>query len=219
LTTGLKYLGKTNNDDPHTYTGSGKYWVNHIKKHGYLVSTEILKECQTPEELKQWGLYYSQLWNIVESDEWANMRPECGDGGTTSQIQNRPERIEKNRNSGIESWKNSKIRQNRIDGLIKAFKNPNVLKSKSDSMKRIMNDKMKNKECLKQYQSLARHMRNSAPFDSTIYTFEHKTGIIEQCLRSDLIKKYSLHRGNISSLISGKVKMVSGWKLSITDKE
>lgn len=30
--TGLKYLGKTNNKDPHSYKGSGKYWILHCKK-------------------------------------------------------------------------------------------------------------------------------------------------------------------------------------------
>jgi NUMOD3 motif len=79
--TGLKYLGKTTKSDPYGYTGSGIHWIRHLKLHGYDYSTEILKECQSPEELKEWGLYYSNLWNIVESDEWANLKPEIGDGG------------------------------------------------------------------------------------------------------------------------------------------
>ena len=32
--TGLKYLGQTSKSDPHKYTGSGKYWLRHIKQHG-----------------------------------------------------------------------------------------------------------------------------------------------------------------------------------------
>lgn len=82
--TGLKYLGKTKSTDPHKYRGSGKYWVNHIKKYGYLVDTEILKECYTNDELKYWGKYYSNLWNIVDANDWANLKPEEGDGGDTS---------------------------------------------------------------------------------------------------------------------------------------
>lgn len=77
--TGLKYLGKTTRD-PFKYGGSGKDWVPHIKKHGYDVTTEILKECSTKEELSRWGRYYSKLWNIVESLEWANRIPESGGG-------------------------------------------------------------------------------------------------------------------------------------------
>lgn len=80
--TGLKYLGKTISKDPHKYKGSGSYWTSHIKKHGYDVATEIIKECVTTEEVNKWGLYYSELWDIVNSDVWANLKPEIGDGGS-----------------------------------------------------------------------------------------------------------------------------------------
>lgn len=72
LKTGLCYLGKTSAPDPYKYSGSGKYWVRHLKKHGFYFATEILKECSSKEEVKYWGEYYSKLWNIVESDQWAN---------------------------------------------------------------------------------------------------------------------------------------------------
>ena len=85
--TGLKYLGKTICTNPHKYPGSGVYWKHHLNLHGYDYSTEIIKECQSKEEIAYWGLYYSELWNIVNArDEngkkiWANLRPENGDGG------------------------------------------------------------------------------------------------------------------------------------------
>jgi hypothetical protein len=79
-TTGLQYLGKTV-QDPFKYKGSGKRWGYHIKKHGYDVDTEILLETLDEQELIKIGLYYSKLWNIVESKEWANLKPEAGDGG------------------------------------------------------------------------------------------------------------------------------------------
>jgi len=83
--TGLKYLGKTIASDPHAYPGSGVYWTNHLKTHGYNVETEILRECQTEEELVYWGKYYSKLWNVVESKEWANLTEEAGPGGYWSE--------------------------------------------------------------------------------------------------------------------------------------
>jgi hypothetical protein len=79
--TGLKYLGKTIRKDPHKYTGSGLHWKRHLKVHGYDYTTEILKECSSKEDVCIWGLYYSELWNVVESDEWANLIPESGKGG------------------------------------------------------------------------------------------------------------------------------------------
>jgi len=85
--TGLKYLGKTIRD-PYIYKGSGIYWTNHINKHGYDVTTEVIKICQSREELTEQGLYYSRLWNIVESKAWANLKEESGDGGDTSMCPN-----------------------------------------------------------------------------------------------------------------------------------
>jgi hypothetical protein len=78
--TGLKYLGQTTKN-PFNYRGSGLYWKSHLAKHGRDMTTEIIKECETMDDLKKWGIYYSDLWNIVDSDVWANLKPEIGDGG------------------------------------------------------------------------------------------------------------------------------------------
>jgi len=83
--TGKKYLGQTASEDPYTYPGSGVYWKLHLEKHGNDVTTEIIRECQNKEEVKEWGLYYSKLWNVVESDDWANLKEEQGDGGRQSE--------------------------------------------------------------------------------------------------------------------------------------
>ena len=80
--TGLKYLGKTEND-PFKYKGSGKYWKKHLKIHGNDVKTEVIKECATMEEVLEWGVYFSKLWNVVESKEWANLIEENGAGFTS----------------------------------------------------------------------------------------------------------------------------------------
>jgi len=80
--TGLKYLGYTSKD-PFKYVGSGKYWIRHFKMHGKDISTVVLKECNEMAEIRKWGEYYSDLWNIIESNEWANLKPESGDGGNT----------------------------------------------------------------------------------------------------------------------------------------
>lgn len=78
--TGLKYLGKTK-EDPHKYKGSGLHWLRHLTKHGDDVTTKVLKECSSNEEIKEWGLHYSNLWNVVDSPEFANLKLESGDGG------------------------------------------------------------------------------------------------------------------------------------------
>jgi len=88
--TGLKYLGKTTKD-PFLYKGSGVRWLRHLNKHGKEHYTEILIECQSNEEVKQWGLHYSELYNVVESPEWANLKPESGDGGSAGGAARSPE--------------------------------------------------------------------------------------------------------------------------------
>ena len=83
LDTGLKYLGKTEGkrNDPHKYRGSGLHWIRHLKKHGNNVWTNIVYQSDDSEEIKNVGVYLSELWNVVDSDEWANLKPETGDGG------------------------------------------------------------------------------------------------------------------------------------------
>lgn len=83
--TGLKYLGKTTSTDPYAYPGSGIDWSKHLHDFGNFVDTEILRECQTEEELSNWGRHYSALWNVVESKNWANLKEEDGCGGAWSE--------------------------------------------------------------------------------------------------------------------------------------
>ena len=77
---GLKYFGQTSSD-PYKYIGSGHIWKKHLKKYGKEdIHTEIIAECKSQEEVRELGLYYSELWNIVESKEFANLREESGQG-------------------------------------------------------------------------------------------------------------------------------------------
>ena len=73
-----KYLGKTI-QDPYKYKGSGLDWVEHCKKYGNDIFTEILLMSESKEEIAKLGRYYSKLWDIVKSEEWLNKIPEtCG---------------------------------------------------------------------------------------------------------------------------------------------
>lgn len=79
--TKMKYLGKTSSKNPYSYRGSGKYWKNHIKKHGYDVTTTILLCSKCEKEISETGLFFSNLFNVANSKEWANLKEEKGDGG------------------------------------------------------------------------------------------------------------------------------------------
>jgi len=80
--TGLKYLGFTK-QNPQKYKGSGTYWKRHLLVHGSDVSTEVLLESESHSIIKHWGIYYSDKWDIVNSKNWANLKPESGEGGAS----------------------------------------------------------------------------------------------------------------------------------------
>ncbi len=74
----------------HRYKGSGTWWINHIKKHGYSdVYTQVVAEFDTDdiEAIIEYGMKFSKEKGIVESKEWANLMDENGLGGwTTGQV-------------------------------------------------------------------------------------------------------------------------------------
>jgi hypothetical protein len=82
---GMFYLGKTVRE-PFQYMGSGKKWLDHIKKYNFThkdIKTKILHITENPDELKEVGLYYSKLFNVVEDKRWGNLTMEEGSGGAT----------------------------------------------------------------------------------------------------------------------------------------
>ena len=86
--TGLRYLCKRkyipDSNDHILYKGSGVYWKRVLKAHPeYNIKTTVLG-LYDKDEIREYGSYYSTLYNIVESKEWANLMPETGDGGDTS---------------------------------------------------------------------------------------------------------------------------------------
>jgi hypothetical protein len=90
--TGLKYLCQTRQKTPDKYKGSGVEWSKHLSVFGNNIHTEIIKVCESRNDLKWWGRYYSNLWNVVGAMDdfgnkiWANSIPETGGGpGWTSE--------------------------------------------------------------------------------------------------------------------------------------
>jgi hypothetical protein len=209
--TGLKYLGKTVAKDPYKYPGSGIYWKAHLKKHGDDVHTEILHECKDNNELRDLGIYYSELWNVVDAvDEngrkiWANVRPEEGTGGwggdqnpnnlphvkelarkraTTNNPIHLPGIKEKSRKNTKKAMWDPAIRERYLAG--------------------INSEKWRN--------ARAKRVGNKAPcFDHTVYKWAHKDGIVVECTQYDL--RQLGDRINTGELIKGGLKTSKGWRL------
>ena len=78
--TNLKYFGKTIHKNIDSYKGSGKLWNNHVNIHGkeHVITEWVSEWFYDPYELQEFALFVSQELNIVNSSEWANMKPEYG---------------------------------------------------------------------------------------------------------------------------------------------
>lgn len=83
--TGLKYLCYTQSTGVYydSYKGSGKHWKKHLKKHGDDISTTLIFESNDYTEFKKYAIEKSVEFDIVNSYEWANLKPEDGTGGDT----------------------------------------------------------------------------------------------------------------------------------------
>lgn len=85
--TGMQYLGCTKQKNPYKYPGSGKYWKLHLQKHGFNnISTDILSHCKNSAELEVCGLFFSKLFNVVESSDFANLVNETGIAGSIKPV-------------------------------------------------------------------------------------------------------------------------------------
>jgi hypothetical protein len=117
--TGLKYFGKTTKD-PYDYYGSGKYWLLHLKQHGYDVSTEVLGYYVDKELCVHEATDFSIKNNIVHAVNedgkkvWANQIIENGlDGGDTDRKNYHPHTEESKKkmsesNKGKVPWNKGK---------------------------------------------------------------------------------------------------------------
>lgn len=81
--TGLLYFGKTTRRDIHSYMGSGTRWKHHIKKHGKGgVKTVWVSEEFTDESLlMEFAQLFSEHFDIVNNNQWANLVVENGVSG------------------------------------------------------------------------------------------------------------------------------------------
>jgi len=227
--TGLQYLGKTT-QNPTKYKGSGKVWLSHIKKHGYDVTTEILKICETNEEIKIWGVFYSKIWNVVEDKSWANLKPEEGTGFASGEFnpskrqdlrkkrsvrwagKNNPSTKEKNKRYGERNNSKRKDVIEKLSGKNHYMKKGNWDKNKHNSKNPIVLAKRSGDH---HWMKKPEYNPKKRPgYDFTVYSFEYvETGKIVQMTKHCFRQEYKLNSGSVSKLAAGKVKTCCGWRL------
>lgn len=194
---GVKYFGKTTKD-PYTYHGSGVVWLKRIQKYGTdaIKTLWVSEPYDDPYEIQEIALHFSRENQIVESEQWANCKPEDGlDGGR--QTDQTVEVIA------------SKLRgQKRTSeqNLAKSKRQTGVKKSKSWLEKRIGMSYERHKDYTDWEYSAENHWRS----DKTKYKFENiKTGETIIAIKS----VFSKHIGcNVSRLVLGKRATMLGWR-------
>lgn len=190
--TGLKYLCKTIKD-PFKYNGSGIDWKTHLKEYGKEHTTIVLKECATQSELSYWGRFYSDLWNVADSIDWANRIPETGAGsGSHLKGKSRPESTKQ------------KIKQNHHK------KQPGYIAPKLGD-----NHPMRRQEIIEKFKGDRNYQsKPDFKYNSMIFTWKNKiTGEIVTMSHLEFYKKYNLISSNVVRTIKGNSKSVGGWEL------
>lgn len=77
--TGLRYFGKTVQENVAAYSGSGSRWLPHIKKHGAEhVETIWTEKFDNVDDIYDFATFFSEFMNIVVDDSWANRIIETG---------------------------------------------------------------------------------------------------------------------------------------------
>jgi len=226
--TGLKYLGKTT-QDPYLYFGSGIYWTDHLKKHGYDVDTEILLECDNNDEIKRWGLHYSELWNVVESNDWANLKPEEGDGNSSEQAKKMWKDPEYQKLQSIqfsktmtEYWKNPETKTKQSLKLKQLWKDADYREKMSNVTRELWQDSKFREYMCELWNdpefiamiSQKLSGENNPRYDHTLYHFIHDDGKEEFCTKFELGKKYpELIQDKIYAIVRGNRKWHKGWRV------
>lgn len=235
--TGLKYLGKTTDADPHAYPGSGLYWTDHLRTHGKDYSTEILLETEDPDQIRTVGQYYSTLWNVVESDAWANLQPEEGQGFVSGKYHHskrpgyqNPAKLPENRRRASERmlamsdrhWaRTDKFKANMSGDRNPAHlphvkermvkHNPRLLEHNREMWRqKFLDDNPMSRPEVVEKITGKNHYRHNP----TVYHWMNiNTNEQVYMTRDELARAYKLNQGDVGRVIYGKRNHTKGWAL------
>jgi len=76
--TGLNYLCMTSRQNWVDYAGSGVRWTRHLNAHGKTFTTTLLIETESYPEFLESAIHYSEFYDVVANENFANAIPEHG---------------------------------------------------------------------------------------------------------------------------------------------
>jgi hypothetical protein len=209
--TGLQYLCQTKKKDPFRYLGSGKYWRRHLKENGRTIDTKIIVKCYTEAALKEWGIYYSNLWRVVESKKWANLMEERGVGGGMIAGSDAAERSgSKLRDPTVYHFIHTDGREERLTQY--------EMYTKHELSFRLVNKLVKGRAKTAHGWSLFGTDLRYRGLDSIIYHFIHRDGREEQLTQYEMYTKHNLVQTSINMVVNNRLKSTRGWRLITTDE-
>lgn len=124
---GLKYFCKTVRKNILKYPGSGIFWYKHVCKYGKknIKTLWVSDWFYCPHHLQEFALMYSEYNQVVESNEWANLRPENGlDGASAGHEPYWNPTEEELIEHGLKSkkmWENTDFRERMIESQQKSW--------------------------------------------------------------------------------------------------
>lgn len=197
--TGLKYLGKTTKPNQHKYKGSGKFWRRHIKKYGYDVTTEIIFETTDVEEFEIVAEFFSNMFDVVNSDKWANLCIENGKGAGMSG----------NKNGMYGRTHTETVKQKLSLQATKNFKGKSYEEmygeEKAQQLKLIRSKTFKQKN---------NKAENNSRYDKTHYSFYNvNTKELFIGTRYNFYTNYNLPKSGVHNLIKEKIFVYNNWML------
>jgi hypothetical protein len=217
---GVKYFCKSIVENIRSYPGSGIVWKDRIKKYGKknIKTLWVSDWYNCPYEIQKIALDFSKENQIVESSEWANLKPENGlDGGKNSPESNiknsesvrkyfseNPDARKNISENQLSRWSEESYVENQRKKQGESWDNPDIRSKRVKSM----NDTRSSSEYIASVTG-----SNNPRYDHTIYSFTNGE-IVVKLTQQEFIKKFNLTQSRVTLLVRGKTKVHKGWTLT-----
>ena len=154
-------------------------------------------------ELKERGLHYSKMWNIVESDEWANLQYEEGNGGFG---ENHPMKLPENKEKLRQRMTGENNPMKRLEVRVKnsVFQNRPEVKEKFKQEHLGKNHPMNNLEARAK-------MANTKGKDYSFIGPQNKTIQVHNLRK--FCRENNLNSSHMVQVAKGKEQQHKGWKV------